>query len=135
MTNAHTQSRQAAEKMTEVTLLKEQAAKAQENVAQLFKSLSSLEKHLDPEDRDTIISRWPILKELRAKSVEQPPSIERYISRSSEIGVSTSPLLDKMIVTAEPVKDEENTPVIAPTTSTSLAFDKLKKLSIRAIYK
>lgn len=133
MSKAHTQAKLAAEKMTEINVLKQVALKTQENAIQLFKSLSHLEQYLDPADKVTIAdSRWPILSELRAqgqKSIEHP-SIERYISSSSEIttvGTSTSPLLEKFILTGGPVKEDP-----PPQSTPSLALNKLRGLSSRS---
>ncbi|KAK4516209.1 uncharacterized protein ATC70_011178 [Mucor velutinosus] len=149
MKAAFNQAKLAADKVSEAAIIKEQAEKARNCMIDIFKALSKLEQNLDPEDRilatKDINSKWPILNQLRtrvSKSADMP-LLERYISSTSDmttVGTSTSPLIEKVIVTREPVMADDphiqNDPLKMESTSTSsLALNRLRGLSSKSITK
>ncbi|KAL7319572.1 hypothetical protein PS15m_002699 [Mucor circinelloides] len=149
MAAAFNQAKLAADKVSEVVVIKEQAEKAQNYTIDIFKALSKLEQYLDPEDRilatNDINSKWPVLNQLRIKASKSTdvPLLERYISSTSDmttVGTSTSPLIEKVIVTGEPAiangqhmqTDTSNT---RSTSTSSLALNRLRGLSSKSITK
>ncbi|KAL9556449.1 hypothetical protein MBANPS3_001881 [Mucor bainieri] len=149
MMAAFNQARLAADRVSEAAIIKEQAEKVQHHTIAIFKALSKLEQYLDPEDRilatNDINSKWPILNQLRIKASKSAdmPLLERYISSASDmttVGTSTSPLIEKVIVTGEPaIADDphvQNDPSKTRSTSTSsLALNRLRGLSSKSITK
>ncbi|KAF1799001.1 hypothetical protein V8B55DRAFT_1520461 [Mucor lusitanicus] len=149
MTAAFNQAKLAADKVSEAAIIKEQADRAQHHTIDIFKALSKLEQYLDPEDRvlvtNDIDSKWPVLNQLRIKAAKATdvPLLERYISSASDmttVGTSTSPLIEKVIVTGEPALSEaphfQNDPSKTKSTSTSsLALNRLRGLSSKSITK
>ncbi|KAG1121725.1 hypothetical protein G6F42_012151 [Rhizopus arrhizus] len=149
MAAAFNQAKLAADKVSEAVMIKEQAEKAQNYTIDIFKALSKLEQYLDPEDRilatNDINSKWPVLNQLRIKASKSTdvPLLERYISSTSDmttVGTSTSPLIEKVIVTGEPAIvdgqhmqiDTSNT---RSTSTSSLALNRLRGLSPKSITK
>jgi len=124
-------------------MIKEQAEKAQNYTIDIFKALSKLEQYLDPEDRilatNDINSKWPVLNQLRIKASKSTdvPLLERDMTT---VGTSTSPLIEKVIVTGEPAIvdgqhmqiDTSNT---RSTSTSSLALNRLRGLSSKSITK
>jgi hypothetical protein len=138
-------------------LIKEQATRARNHAIQIFKSLSAIEKHLDPKDRISSSTdpdtKWPELNELRIQAAKssQMPAFERYITSTSDIttvGTSTSPLLERILVTGEPAwtsntefstENDSQTTIAAVTEEeaeaiggSSSAMSKLRGLSSRS---
>jgi hypothetical protein len=140
-------------------ILKEQATKAQAYAINIFKSLTALEKYLDPEQRiqtsEDHNSKWPELDKLRTRALRSTaPPFDRLKKPTTTndlttVGTSTSPLLEKVVVTGEPafsssndinaVMDTNNVE-IDPTNNTgassstsSLALSRLRGLSSRSI--
>lgn len=139
-----------------VTILKEQAAKSQEYAINIFKSLSALEKYLDPKDKIQITEggsvKWPELSQLRSRALKTShPPFERLLKSSttndiSTIGTLPSPLLEKVVVNGEPaLPAHESTPEFSvdahpmtqtgasSTSTSSLALSRLRGLSSRSI--
>jgi hypothetical protein len=134
-------------------LIKEHATRVHKHAIEIFKSLSAIEKHLDQKDRISSSTdpdtRWPELNELRiqASKSSQLPAFERYITSTSDIttvGTSTSPLLERVIVTGEPAWtsstefNTENDPqtavaLVTEETEPSSAMSKLRGLSSIAL--
>ncbi|KAI8886475.1 hypothetical protein K501DRAFT_177659, partial [Backusella circina FSU 941] len=83
-----------------VTAIREHAKQAQKQASDIFKSLSSLEQFLDPDDIAQNNDKWPYLKTLSERASKASPSFERMI-RSTDFatGSSTSPLLERVVVT------------------------------------
>ena len=132
-----------------VQILRNQATKIHETAISIFKTLSILEKHLDPEDRirfsETNDTSWLELKKLRAQSSKALNPLLRSATKNdlTTVGTSTSPLLEKIIVAGEPAYHvNENDTVLNPmeqvgtssTSTSSLALSTLRGLSSRSIH-
>lgn len=127
--------------------MKDQAEKIQLYAINIFKSLSALEKYLDPEDvigNDK--NKWPELNELRHRSSKWNTPYDRLsksatLSDLTTVGTSTSPLLERVVVTGEPAHplnptvepNTENDPAESSTSTSSLALSRLRGLSSRTI--
>ncbi|CAO3639086.1 unnamed protein product [Mucor hiemalis] len=158
ISSAFNQAKIVSEKVSEVTILKEQASKSQEYAISIFKSLSALEKYLDPEDKIQITEdssvKWPELSQLRSRALKiSHPPFERLLKSSttndiSTVGTSTSPLLEKVVVNGEPaLPTHESTPKFSlkdnpmdqtgdsSTSTSSLALSRLRGISSRSIRK
>ncbi|CEP15082.1 hypothetical protein [Parasitella parasitica] len=146
MSAAFSQAKLAADRVSEVVAIKEQAEKAHSHIIDIFRALTKLEQYLDPQDRilaaEPVDSQWPVLQQLRLKSSKsaETPLLERYISSSSDmtsVGTSTSPLIEKVVVTGESAsadeqKDGNDLSKTTPTSTSSLALDRLRGLSSKS---
>ncbi|KAI8072011.1 hypothetical protein BDF21DRAFT_82693 [Thamnidium elegans] len=150
VSTAFNQAKIASERFSEVTLLKEQATKTQAFAINIFKSLTALEKYLDPEDRIEASDKWPELKELRNRASKSTPTPFDRITKPTTtndltiVGSSTLPLLERVIINGEPAfassrnedtieVDTENDPNAASTSTSSLALSRLKSISSRSL--
>lgn len=127
--------------------IKQQANRINQQISAIFRSLSSIEKYLDTEDRITNLERWPLLSELYLNALKKTsPSIERLIkSNASEPSTTAESILqEEIIATGQSVveKDEEAIDRIANTTQAtgssfkpSLALSRLRGLSSMSINK
>ncbi|KAI9271162.1 hypothetical protein EDC94DRAFT_555542 [Helicostylum pulchrum] len=145
---AFNQAKIVSERLSEATLLKVQATKTQAHAINLFKSLTALEKYLDPEDRMDACDQWPELKELRHRASKHTP-FDRITKPTTTndltiVGTSTLPLLERVIVNGEPAfasssnedtveVDTENDPNATSTSTSSLALSRLKSISSRSL--
>ncbi|PHZ11614.1 uncharacterized protein RHIMIDRAFT_255624 [Rhizopus microsporus ATCC 52813] len=146
-TLALNQSKLIREKIPEVKAIKQQANRINQQISTIFRSLSSIEKYLDTEDRIANLERWPLLGELYLNALKKTsPSIERLIkSNASEPSTTAESILqEEIIATGQSVveKDEEAINRIANTTQAtgssftpSLALSRLRGLSSMSINK
>ncbi|KAI8047854.1 uncharacterized protein B0P05DRAFT_565305 [Gilbertella persicaria] len=109
MTVALNQAKLVSEKIAEAPIMKQQAIQIQNHATHIFKALSALEEHLDPEDRisaEIRATRWPELNQLLIDAAK--PMIDRYISSSSDLATvgttSTSPLVEHMITNEQEIE-------------------------------
>jgi hypothetical protein len=115
-----------------------------------------LEKYLDPEDRiqatEDSNSKWPELNQLRLRASKcTNPPFERLLKSTTTndlttVGTSTSPLLEKVVVTGEPAflandatsqfstdTNPMNQVGNSSTSTSSLALSRLRGISSRSI--
>ncbi|KAG2202368.1 hypothetical protein INT47_008839 [Mucor saturninus] len=148
ITSAFNQAQSASNRISEATLIKEQAEKTQAYAINIFKSLTALEKYLDPEDiiGNDENTRWPELSELRHRASKCNAPYDRLsksatLSDLTTVGSSTSPLLERVIVTGEPAHplnqqiepNTEDDPAESSTSTSSLALSRLRGLSSRTV--
>ncbi|KAI9336660.1 hypothetical protein BD770DRAFT_332052, partial [Pilaira anomala] len=129
-------------------LLKEQAIQTQSYAANIFKSLTAIEKYLDSEDRIDLNEQWPELNELRHRSSKSTHTPFDRLTKSTTtndltmVGTSTLPILERVVVNGEPSftshedTDElntENNPNTGSSPSSSLALSRLRGISSRSI--
>ncbi|KAI8637764.1 hypothetical protein BD408DRAFT_424033 [Parasitella parasitica] len=147
MAAAFSQAKLAADRVSQVIVIKGQAEKAHGHAVDIFKALTKLEQYLDPQDRilatEDVGSKWPVLHQLRVNSFKSAdtPLLERYISSSSDmttVGTSASPLIDRLVVTGEPAnadeqRDNNDRAKTTSASTSSLALDRLRGLSSKSM--
>lgn len=130
------------------TLLKEQATQTQSYAVNIFKSLTAIEKYLEPEDRIDVNEQWPELNELRHRSSKSTHTPFDRLTKSTTtndltmVGTSTLPILERVVVNGEPSftshedaddLNTENNPNTGSSPSSSLALSRLRGISSRSI--